>query len=159
MKSYEVIRESVQEPGVKSVAAAMKVSAALVYKWCEPTPEHDAGEQSGAKNPLDRVKDLYVLTKDIRLIRWLCNEAGGFYVSNPQPEVPRSAEHTIWTESRKMVRDFSELLETVTESVEDDDSVDRQEADEIRQRWEDLKMQVERFVIGCERGFYHIGRK
>lgn len=159
MKSYEVIREAVQEPGVKSVAAALRVSAALVYKWCEPTPEQDVGEQSGAKNPLDRARDLYVLTKDIRLIRWLCNEADGFYVSNPQPEVNKHAEHTIWTESRKMVRDFSELLETVNESVEDDASVDRQEADEIRQKWEDLKMQVERFVIGCERGFYHIRHK
>ena len=159
MKSYEVIRESVQEPGVKSVAAAMKVSAALVYKWCEPTLEHDAGEQSGARNPLDRARDLYMLTKDIRLIRWLCNEAGGFYVSNPAPEVGKSADQGIFTESRKMVRDFSELLETVTESVEDDSSVDSQEADEIRQKWEDLKMQVERFVIGCERGFYHVKAK
>lgn len=156
MKSYEVIREAVQEPGVKAVAAALKVSAALVYKWCEPTPEDDAGEQSGAKNPLDRVRDLYMNTRDIRLIRWLCNEAGGFYVGNPAPDVGRTADQTLFVASRQMVRDFSALLDAVTASVEDDSSVDRQEADIIRQKWEDLKMQVEKFVISCERGLYHI---
>ena len=67
MKSYEVIRQAVDEPGVKAVAAALKVSPALVYKWCE------------------------------------------------QPA----------------------------------------EADEIRQKWEDLKACVERFVIACEKGVYH----
>lgn len=159
MKSYEVIREAVQEPGVKAVAAALKVSAALVYKWCEPTPDDDAGEQSGAKNPLDRARDLYNTTRDIRLVRWLCNEAGGFYVANPAPEVGRSPDQTLFAASRKMVREFSSLLDAVTASVEDDNSVDRDEADDIRQKWEDLKMQVERFVISCERGLYHIKTK
>ena len=76
MKSYEVIRNAVEEPGVKAVAAALKVSPALVYKWCEPLPEKEDPDQSGAKNPLDRVRELYQLTKDIGLIRYLCNEAG-----------------------------------------------------------------------------------
>lgn len=159
MKSYEVIREATSEPGVKAVAAAMKVSAALVYKWCEPTPDDEAGEQSGAKNPLDRARELYELTKDIRIVRWLCNEAGGFFVANPKVEVAKSVDHTIWQESRKIVREFSELLDAVSESVDDDSSVDRHEADAIRQKWEDLKMQVERFVIGCERGLYHVKSK
>ena len=79
MKSYEVIRQAVDEPGVKAVAAALKVSPALVYKWCEPPAEADDPDQSGAKNPLDRVREMYMLTKDIRLVRWLCNEAGGFF--------------------------------------------------------------------------------
>lgn len=159
MKSYEVIREAVQEPGVKAVAAALKVSAALVYKWCEPTPDDDAGEQSGAKNPLDRVRDLYMTTRDIRLVRWLCNEAGGFFVANPEATIGKSPDQTLFEASRQMVREFSELLDAVTASVEDDDSVDRDEAVHIRQKWEDLKMQVERFVISCERGLYHVKAK
>ncbi len=89
MKSYEVIRNAVDEQGTKAVAAALRVSAALVYKWCEPPAEHDEPDASGAKNPLDRVRDMYLLTKDIRLIRWLCHEAGGFFVSNPVPELAR----------------------------------------------------------------------
>ena len=53
-----------------------------------------------------------------------------------------------------MVRDFSELLETVTESMENEPGIDADEADEIRQKWEDLKAAVEKFVLGCEKGHY-----
>jgi hypothetical protein len=153
MKSHEVIRQAVDEPGVKAVAAAMKVSAALVYKWCEP-PDSDDPDQSGTRNPLDRTRDLYQLTKDIRLIRWLCNEAGGFYVANPSPVVDKALDGTIFNETRSMVRDFSELLDVVTESIEHDPNIDAKEADNIRQKWEDLKACVERFVISSEKGHY-----
>jgi hypothetical protein len=154
MKSHEVIRQAVDEPGVKAVAAALKVSPALIYKWCEPAAEKEDPDQSGAKNPLDRVVEMFRLTKDIKLIRWLCNAAGGFFVSNPDLELRKSHDHEIYTETRTMVREFSELLDVVTASVEDDSSIDPDEADQIRQRWEDLKACVEHFVIGCERGHY-----
>ena len=154
MKSYEVIRQAVDEPGVKAVAAALKVSPALVYKWCEPPADEEDPDQSGAKNPLDRVREMFLLTKDIRLVRWLCNEAGGFFVSNPVPELRKSLDENIFAESRGMVREFSELLDTITESVEDKPGIDAEEADQIRQRWEDLKACVEKFVISCERGHY-----
>lgn len=156
MKSHEVIRQAVEEPGVKAVAAALRVSPALVYKWCEPPAHSDDPDQSGAKNPLDRVREMYLLTRDIRLIRYLCNEAGGFYVANPVPEENQSLEQSIFTETRSMVRDFSELLDAVTESVEDDPGIDPDEADIIRQKWEDLKACVERFVVSCERGVYRL---
>ena len=154
MKSYEIIRNAVDELGVKAVAAGLKVSSALVYKWCEPPAEHDDPEASGAKNPLDRVREMYLLTKDIRLIRWLCNEAGGFFISNPVPDLRKSADETIFDETRVMVRDFSELLDVVTESLEGDQQVDANEADKIRQKWEDLKACAERFVLSCEKGLY-----
>src|ERR1700735_1153834 len=120
MKSYEVIRQAVDEPGVKAVAGALKVSPALVYKWCEPPAEREDPEQSGAKNPLDRVREMYQLTKDIRLIRWLCNDAGGVFVASPKPEITKSLDESIFIETRAMVREFSELLETVTESMENE---------------------------------------
>src|SRR5450755_2363038 len=116
MKSYDIIRQAVEEPGVKAVAAALKVSPALVYKWCEPAAEAEDPDQSGAKNPLDRVREMYLLTKDIRLIRWLCNEAGGFFVSNPVPDLRKAADESIFNETRVMVREFSELLDAVTSS-------------------------------------------
>jgi len=159
MKSYEVIRQAVEELGVKAVAAALKVSPALVYKWCEPPAEKDDPDQSGAKNPLDRAREMYLLTKDIRLIRWLCNQADGFFVANPVPDLRRSPDETIFDETRGMVRDFSELLDAVTASLDDDRMIDADEADQIRQKWEDLKACVERFVIGCEKGVYHVKKK
>jgi hypothetical protein len=159
MKSFEVIRQAVDEPGVKAVAGALKVSPALVYKWCEPPAEADDPDQSGAKNPLDRVREMYMLTKDIRLIRFLCNEADGFFVSNPVPDLRKSPDETVFTQTRAMVRDFSELLDAVTESFEDDAAIDTDEADEIRQKWEDLKACVEKFVISCEKGYFHLKKK
>lgn len=159
MKSYEVIRQAVDEPGVKAVAGALKVSPALVYKWCEPPADETEPEQSGAKNPLDRVREMYELTKDIRLIRFLCNEAGGFFVANPVPDLRKSVDETVFTQTRVMVRDFSELLEAVTESVEDDSLIDLNEADIIRQKWEDLKACVEKFTVACEKGHFHLKKK
>ena len=154
MKSYEIIRNAVEELGVKAVAAGLKVSAALVYKWCEPPAEHDDPDASGAKNPLDRIRELYLLTKDIRLVRWLCNEAGGFFAANPVPDLRMSPDETIFDETREMVRDFSELLDAVTASLEHDQRVNAEDADRIRQKWEDLKACTERFVLSCEEGLF-----
>jgi hypothetical protein len=159
MKSYDVIRQAVDEPGVKAVAGALKVSPALVYKWCEPPAEEGEPDQSGAKNPLDRVREMYELTKDIRLIRFLCNEAGGFFVANPVPDLRKSIDESVFGQTRAMVRDFSELLEAVTESVEDDALIDLNEADIIRQKWEDLKACVEKFAVACEKGHFHLKKK
>jgi hypothetical protein len=159
MKSFDVIRQAVDEPGVKSVAAALKVSPALVYKWCEAPADDEDPDQSGAKNPLDRVREMYMLTKDIRLIRWLCNEAGGFFISNPVPELRKSLEESVFGETRAMVRDFSELLDTVTESVEGDSAINADEAEKIREKWEDLKACVERFVVSSEKGHYKLKKK
>ncbi len=141
---------------MKAVAAALKVSPALVYKWCEPPADSDDPDQSGTKNPLDRVREMYLLTRDIRVVRWLCNEAGGFFVANPVPDLHRTTEQSVFSDTRSMVRDFSELLDAVTESVEDDSLIDPDEADVIRQKWEDLKTCVEKFVLSCEKGHYRL---
>ena len=159
MKSYEVIRQAVDEPGVKAVAGALKVSPARVYKWCGPPAEADDPDQSGATNPLDRVREMYMLTKDIRLVRFLCNEADGFFVSNPVPDLRKSLDETVFSQTRAMVRDFSELLDTITWSLEVTPGISLDEADAIREKWEDLKALVERFVVGSEKGFYNVRKK
>lgn len=156
MKSYEILRESISEPGVKAVAAALKVSPALVYKWCEPPASENDPDQSGARNPLDRVRDIYMLTKDIRIVRWMCNQADGFFVSNPVPDIRRTVDEQIYDETRKMFRTFSALLDEITASTTDDPFIDNDEADEIRDKWEDLKATLERFVVSCEQGHYHL---
>lgn len=158
MKSYEVIRNAVDEPGVKRVAAELRVSPALVYKWCEPPADNTDPEQSGARNPLDRVREIYLLTKDIRLIRWLCNEAGGYFVPDPVLELRRTSEETIFNRTRQMMREFSELLDAIHDSLSDDAAVDCSEADQIRQKWEDLKATAEEFALACEKGHFHLKR-
>lgn len=154
MKSYDVIRQAVDGPGVKAVAAGMKVSAALVYKWCEPAADENDPEQSGTKNPLDRLAELVRETGDLRLVRYACNQAGGFYVPNPEPAANGNLDQNIYRQTRTMVRDFSELLDSVTASVENDHQIDLKEADTIRQKWEELKQNVEHFVLLCEKGHF-----
>ncbi len=156
MNSYDVIRQAVREPGTKAVAAAMKVSPALVYKWSQPPAEQDDPDQSGARNPLDRVRDLYLLTKDIGLIRYLCNAAGGYFVPNPPAVLPTNKVESVFVHTRKLIREFSDLLDSVTDSVDDDDHIDADEANLIRSRWEDLKSSAEAFVAAAEAGHYHV---
>ena len=152
MKSYEVIRKAVDEPGVKAVAAALKVSPALIYKWCEAPPTRMIPIRAATKNPLDRVREMYLLTKDVNLVRWLCHEAGGFFVSDPVPELRPAREQSIFNETRTMMREFSELLDVVSKGVENDHSIDVNEAEEIRQKWEDLKACATRSSWGAKKG-------
>jgi hypothetical protein len=158
MKSYEVIRQAVEEPGVKAVAAALRVSPALVYKWCEPPAEADDPDQSGAKNPLDRVREMFERTGDRQLIQWLCQEAGGTFVKNPELKERQAPEESIFSETRGMLREFSELLDEVDNSFRNDRQIDDREAGKIRTKWEDLKAAAERFVLSCEQGHYRSQR-
>ena len=81
------------------------------------------------------------------------------FVSNPDMELRKSYDEAIFGETRDMVRDFSELLDTITESAESPPGIVPDEADAIREKWEDLKACVERFVIACEKGVYHPMKK
>ena len=70
------------------------------------------------------------------------------------PNLRKTTDESIFDETREMVRDFSELLDAVTESLEDDQQIDPDESDKIRQKWEDLKACAEHFVLSCEQGLY-----
>lgn len=152
MKSWEVLREAADRIGVKALAARLNLSTALVYKWCQEPPGEDPGG-SGARNPLDRLREIYAATEDQRVINWLCNAAGGFFVPNP-PVSPGGAEQDLLATTQRMVADFGDLLGAVSRSLEDDHRISVHEAERIRQSWETLKCTAECFVVACERGMY-----
>jgi hypothetical protein len=152
MKSSEVIQRAMEGVGVKKVAAAMNVSSSLVYKWCEGTGDGAADEASGALNPLDRVAALWDSTQAVDLIDWLCQRAGGTFVPNPFRDMDVNAEYVERTQ--KIVRDFSELLAAVSQSMINDGRVDREEAEHIRRHWQMLKRHAESFVMACEQGLF-----
>ena len=154
MESHEVLREAVTGVGAKSVASDMALSKSLIYKWCEAKDAPGAG---GADNPLDRIEKIYRLTEDPGPIQWLCEKADGFFVQNPGPGEDDNLPLLAGT--RKILQEFSELLEAVSTSVEDDNQIDTKEAGRIRREWEDLKRTAESFVISCERGDYRKARK
>lgn len=153
MESHEVLRRAVEKIGAKKVAHAMRVSTSLVYKWCEPPREDVSDEASGTRNPLDRVLALIRSTEDVGLLHWLCNQGGGFLVANPVVR-SESIDVEYVARTQRMIRNFADVLDAVSEAMEDDRKIDRREAARIRAEWEELKRIAEEFVCACERGLF-----
>ncbi|QBG47452.1 hypothetical protein EGM51_08625 [Verrucomicrobia bacterium S94] len=148
--SHEILKKSVSDLGVKSVASDLGLSTSLIYKWCQPTDSEDA---SGTGNPLDRLVRIYELTGDRGPIEWLCRKADGYFVENvPTGEVDKIP---LLHMTRRIVREFSALLDVLTESIENDGKIDPEESSKIRKEWEELKSTAESFVSSCEREVYN----
>ena len=113
-------------------------------------PSDDQGEASGSRNPLDRVAHVYQLTRDDALVGWLCRRAHGFLVKNPTPNV--NIDAGVLAATQAMVKEFSDVLQAVSESVADGMGVNETEAERIRKEWEELKCLSESFVVACETG-------
>ena len=145
-----ILSSDLSKVGVKSVAADMNLSTSLLYKWCQA---QDAPDASGADNPLDRLHRVYELTEDDRLISWLCNKADGYFVKNPHDPDEEAKPLLIITQN--ILREFSGMLEAMSESIENDGHIDEAEAKAIRKEWEELKSLTESFVNACEKGSYH----
>jgi len=149
VESYEILKKAIGKVGAKSVAADMNLSTSLVYKWCQP---HDSQGSSGAENPLGRVATVCDLTDTTEPIAWLCRQADGYFVKNPDP--PAQSRQPIIKVTQGILKEFSELLDVVSRSIEDDGQVDSAESARIRKEWEDLKAVTEGFVHACELGAY-----
>lgn len=148
MDSAEALRVAVKDVGVKRVAAALGVSTSLVYKWCERRTNQDGTSGSGAENPLDRLATLVEITGDDRPVRWLAQAAGGFFTRNPSTRP--AAGLGVLRQTRVIIREFADVLESVEESLADG-VMEVVEAEQIRKEWEDLKSAGEMLVTSCER--------
>jgi hypothetical protein len=157
MESWDVLRAAVDPVGAKAVAAKLGLSTALVYKWCQEPPINDP-EASGARNPLDRMRTLYEVTGDARLVNWLCHAADGFFCPNPHA-LPASKEEQLLGATQHVVQDFSELLSDISRSIENDGVITAAEAGTIREAWEQLKAHAECFIVACERGAYALPKR
>jgi hypothetical protein len=152
MLSHEVLRRAAEPIGIKALAARLRLSPAMVYKWCQESGKDDP-DASGARNPLDRLAEIYRATGSVDVINWLCHEADGFFVSNPRP-TNENPDTVLIRHTQRLVTEFSHLLLTVTKSLEDDGMIEPREADNIRAAWETLKSSAESFAVACERGAY-----
>lgn len=152
MRSNEVLRQAAEVVGVKALAGVLRLSPALIYKWCQ---EADPGDPdlSGTRNPLDRIREIVRVTGHTPVVSWLCHEAGGFFVHNPEDEC-KDIDGDLLQSTQHLVLAFSGLLREVSESVADDGAIEPDEADRIRLDWENLKTTAETFVVACERGVY-----
>tara|TARA_B110000438_G_scaffold100963_1_gene99831 strand:+ start:500 stop:973 length:474 start_codon:yes stop_codon:yes gene_type:complete len=151
MKSHEVIKESMENVGVKAIASDMNLSSSLLYKWCQPNNEID---ENGTSNPLDRVAKIFEATGDENLLAWVCQQADGFFSQNPK--VGEDAAESLFANTHRLVAEFSDLLREVSQSYDNDGEICEQDAHRIRREWEELKGAGESFVKGCEKGFFKI---
>jgi transposase len=146
MQSHELLREVLQKSGAKQVAANLGLSLSMIYKWAEP-PEETAG--SGSTNPLDRIEALLRTTGDRRVVQWICQRAGGFFILNPKTNKPHPTY--LIPATNEIVQEFADLLAVIATAAADN-QITKKEAKDIRARWEELKTVTEEFVACCEEG-------
>ena len=149
MKSHEVLKQSVEDVGVKTIASDLGVSQSLLYKWCQPG---DEPTDSGATNPLDRLAKIFEATGDEQIISWLCQKADGFFCPNPKTENNPTKE--LFAHTQSLVSEFSDLLQVVSESNKIEKGICQKDSEKIRKEWEELKGVGESFVKACEEGFF-----
>jgi hypothetical protein len=150
MESHELLREVFEKTSAKVVADDLKLSQSLVYKWTQP-----AANEGGVGNPLDRIEALYQSTGDERLVQWICQRAGGFFIHNPR-NLPQP--HFLIPAANQIVQEFADLLQVVATTAADN-QITPSEAKQIRARWEELKSVTEGFVASCENGNFDSLRK
>ena len=146
MQSHEILREVFQQCSPKQVASELGLSLSMIYKWAEP-PDISAG--SGSTNPLDRIEALLHCTNDRRLVQWICQRAGGFFILNPKTNKPHPS--FLIPATNEIVQEFADLLAVIAIAAADN-QITVKEAQQIRARWEELKTVTESFVACCEEG-------
>src|SRR6478735_5985245 len=146
MQSHEILREVFQECSPKQVASELGLSLSMIYKWAEPA---DATAGSGSTNPLDRIEALLRCTNDRRLVQWICQKAGGFFILNPKTNKPHPSY--LIPATNEIVQEFADLLAVIAIAAADN-QITPKEAKNIRARWEELKSVTEGFVACCEQG-------
>jgi hypothetical protein len=145
MESHDVLRKVFEQVSPKAIAAEMSISLSLVYKWAEK-PTTDGG---GSRNPLERVATLMALSQDPSIIEWLCQQAGGCFVRNPESSCKSGFE--VLPATHEIISQFSQMLQMISLAALDN-SISQKEASEIRDSWDKLKSYAEGFVRCCEEG-------
>jgi hypothetical protein len=143
MQSHELLREIFEKRKPKEIADDLGLSASMIYKWAEPNVSG-----SGIGNPLDRIEALLKSTGDNRLVQWICQRAGGFFITNPKNV---QHPHSLIPVTNQIVQEFADLLHVVAAATADE-KITPAETKQIRARWEELKSVTEGFVNSCEQG-------
>ena len=143
MESHELLREVFDKKAAKEISADLELSTSMVYKWAQP-----ASHEGGIGNPLDRIEALIHSTGDQRIVQWICQRAGGFFILNPE-HAPHP--HFLIPATNQIVQEFADLLAVVA-SAAADNKITAPEAKQIRARWEELKSVTEGFVVAFESG-------
>ena len=115
------------------IAPDLGVSPSLLYKWCQPG---DEPTDSGATNPLDRLAKIFEATGDEQIISWICQKADGFFA--PIPRLKESNQE-LFAHTQRLVSEFSDLLQVVSESNQTDKEICFKDSEKIRKNGKNSK--------------------
>ena len=152
MESHQVLRNVFEKVSPKAIAAELGISLSLVYKWAEK-PSDDG---SGSRNPLDRLAKIMELSQDEAVVEWLCQQAGGCFLRNPDSSCQKGFE--VLPATHEIISQFSQMLSMISLAALDN-TITTKEASEIRDSWDRLKSYAEGFVRCCEEGDFDQLRK
>jgi len=154
--THRILKQAVDRAGPKRISRALDVSLSLVYKWTQPPRSKKNPGASGARNPLDKLVTIFLLSEDIELVQFLCRVARGYYTSNPN--LQGKAGHSFVTATVSALNDFADLMHMAEKSLTDDGKIDEDEAQKLRKNWDRLKGRLEHFIVSCEEGAYDMSR-
>ena len=87
--------------------------------------------------------------QDPRLVQWICQRSGGFFIQNPK--TTNAHPSYLIPATNEIVQEFADLLAVVAAAAADN-QITHKESQQIRSRWEELKSVTETFVACCEEG-------
>lgn len=99
MKSDEVIKDAVNGK-TKDVADKLGLSPESLYKWMDSNPKYN--------NPVKRILKLLDATEDIRIIEYICNKSGGYFVRNTDDLNPKAHINKIYSEMADVIKAIAE---------------------------------------------------
>lgn len=135
MQSHEVVKNAIGK-NTKEVAEELKVSIETCYKWSD----------GSLRDPLQRVVKLYQKTGDIDLIKYICSEAGGYFVKSFNPEDCKDVKII-----PAAVKEFGDLMTELGLSLADGIITD-DELYRLKKEFGDLVSLMTAFFEACDNG-------
>ena len=86
------------------------------------------------------------------MIDWVCEQAGGYFVRNPDSK--EESNYDVMPATNEIVSQFSALLSEISEAAQDN-AIAENESIRIRKVWNALKSFTEGFVKCCEDGDFN----
>lgn len=157
MDSRKILKEAMRGCDRGDVAKAVGISlGSLNNQIAGESPYFPKGQ---TQNLLERVYNLidatYGCTGKMVVLEKLAEEFGFMLIANP---VIRSNDSPALHQIAGILREFATLIDAIG-NAHADGTIDSQEAENIRGKWEILKRIAESFVLSCETGTYAAAKK
>lgn len=146
MESHELLHAVFKKPTPKRVAKHLNLSLASIHQWSRPRKP----KGTGVVNPLDRIAAIWELTRDVRLVEWICRMAGGYFV--PNPPVRKRAAVALCMEQNALCASLIETLHRIVELSSSAQNISMEQRKRFRAQWEASKSTMETFAWKLERG-------